>query len=287
MSDARTERARALSATSARGAAALITIDRPQRRNAVDGPTAEALHEAYLRFEADERGARAGVTGAGEHRLLRGRRPEGDRDVRRPADERRGADGLHAADAVQADDRRDLGLLPRGRPRDRAVVRPADRHRGLDARLSRAALGRAADRRRHPAAAADRRPGPRARPDPDRADDRRRSEALAIGMLTEVVAAGHAPASARSSWRRGSRASRSARCSPTAAPRSRASGCRSPTRLALEAAAGPEVFADGARGAARFAAGEGRGGAGQARRAAQRRRPTRRASEGQTSATQR
>jgi enoyl-CoA hydratase len=32
--------------------------------------------------------------------------------------------------------------------------------------------------------------------------------------------------------------------------------------LALEAAAGPEVFEDGARGAARFAAGEGRGGAG-------------------------
>ena len=32
--------------------------------------------------------------------------------------------------------------------------------------------------------------------------------------------------------------------------------------LALEAAAGPGVFEDGARGAARFAAGEGRGGAG-------------------------
>ena len=32
--------------------------------------------------------------------------------------------------------------------------------------------------------------------------------------------------------------------------------------LALEAQAGPEVFADGARGAARFAGGEGRGGAG-------------------------
>jgi enoyl-CoA hydratase len=32
--------------------------------------------------------------------------------------------------------------------------------------------------------------------------------------------------------------------------------------LALEARAGPEVFEDGARGAARFAAGEGRGGAG-------------------------
>jgi len=32
--------------------------------------------------------------------------------------------------------------------------------------------------------------------------------------------------------------------------------------LALEAAAGPEVFEDGAAGAARFAGGEGRGGAG-------------------------
>jgi len=32
--------------------------------------------------------------------------------------------------------------------------------------------------------------------------------------------------------------------------------------LALEAKAGPEVFEDGARGAARFAAGEGRSGAG-------------------------
>ena len=32
--------------------------------------------------------------------------------------------------------------------------------------------------------------------------------------------------------------------------------------LALEARAGPEVFADGARGAERFAAGEGRSGAG-------------------------
>jgi len=32
--------------------------------------------------------------------------------------------------------------------------------------------------------------------------------------------------------------------------------------LALEGEAGPEVFEDGVRGAARFAAGEGRGGAG-------------------------
>ena len=37
------------------GAAALITIDRQHRRNAVDGPTAAALHNAYLRFEAVDR----------------------------------------------------------------------------------------------------------------------------------------------------------------------------------------------------------------------------------------
>ncbi len=48
------------------GAAALITIDRPQRRNAVDGPTAAALHEAYLRFEADEDARVLVLTGAGE-----------------------------------------------------------------------------------------------------------------------------------------------------------------------------------------------------------------------------
>src|SRR5918992_521042 len=48
------------------GAAALITIDRRERRNAVDGPTAPALLEAYERFVADD-GARVLVlTGAGE-----------------------------------------------------------------------------------------------------------------------------------------------------------------------------------------------------------------------------
>src|SRR6202034_3305246 len=48
------------------GAAALITIDRQHRRNAVDGPTAELLHEAYLRFEDDEDARVLVLTGAGE-----------------------------------------------------------------------------------------------------------------------------------------------------------------------------------------------------------------------------
>src|SRR5437879_6575105 len=47
------------------GAAAVLTIDRQERRNAVDGPTAELLAEGYERFEADD-GARVLVlTGAG------------------------------------------------------------------------------------------------------------------------------------------------------------------------------------------------------------------------------
>src|SRR6202161_2698441 len=48
-----------------RGAAAIVTIDRQHRRNAVDGPTAAALHDAYLRFEADEDARVLVLTGAG------------------------------------------------------------------------------------------------------------------------------------------------------------------------------------------------------------------------------
>ncbi len=47
------------------GAAAVLTIDRPARRNAVNGPTAEKLREGYEAFVADD-GARVLVlTGAG------------------------------------------------------------------------------------------------------------------------------------------------------------------------------------------------------------------------------
>ncbi|HEX3360549.1 MAG TPA: crotonase/enoyl-CoA hydratase family protein [Solirubrobacterales bacterium] len=47
------------------GAAAVLTIDRPERRNAVDGCTARALREGLERFEADD-GARVLIlTGAG------------------------------------------------------------------------------------------------------------------------------------------------------------------------------------------------------------------------------
>ena len=86
-------------------------------------------------------------------------------------------------------------------------------------------------------------------------------EALAMGLLTEVVAPGahldRALALAEGLARFPQRtmlADRRAAIEGLGMPLADA--------LALEAKAGPEVFEDGARGAARFAAGEGRGGAG-------------------------
>jgi len=46
------------------GPVAIITINRPEVRNACDGPTGEALFEAVKRFEADDELAAAVVTGA-------------------------------------------------------------------------------------------------------------------------------------------------------------------------------------------------------------------------------
>jgi enoyl-CoA hydratase len=46
-------------------AAAVLTIDRPERRNAVDAPTARALREGLARFEADDEARVLVLTGAG------------------------------------------------------------------------------------------------------------------------------------------------------------------------------------------------------------------------------
>lgn len=49
----------------ARGSVRTVILSRPQRRNAVDGPTAAALHEAFVAFEADETAAVAVLWGEG------------------------------------------------------------------------------------------------------------------------------------------------------------------------------------------------------------------------------
>ena len=48
------------------GVAALVTIDRQERRNAIDGPTATLLGQAHARFEADPEARVLVLTGAGE-----------------------------------------------------------------------------------------------------------------------------------------------------------------------------------------------------------------------------
>src|SRR5690242_7636836 len=48
------------------GAAAVLTIDRPARRNAVDGPTADKLAEGYDAFVADDDARVLVLTGGGD-----------------------------------------------------------------------------------------------------------------------------------------------------------------------------------------------------------------------------
>jgi enoyl-CoA hydratase len=48
-----------------RGSAAVVTIDRQERRNAIDGHTARLLAEAYERFESDDAARVLVLTGAG------------------------------------------------------------------------------------------------------------------------------------------------------------------------------------------------------------------------------
>src|SRR5688572_26122690 len=48
-----------------RGRIRIVSIDRPQARNAVDGPTAAELAEAFRAFDGDEGASVAVLTGAG------------------------------------------------------------------------------------------------------------------------------------------------------------------------------------------------------------------------------
>jgi len=197
-----------------RGAAALVTIDRQHRRNAVDGPTAELLHEAYLRFEADDDARVMVLAGAGGVSFCAGA------DLK--------AQETFAGRLMSEEGPMGFTRLTPSKPTIAAISGFALAG-GLDLILT----GRMIDA----------------------------GEALAMGMLTEVVApGGHldralelAEGLARFPQRT-MMADRKAAIDGFGLPLADA--------LALEAQAGPEVYEEGARGAARFAAGEGRGGAG-------------------------
>src|SRR5690242_14939970 len=68
------------------GSAAVLTIDRPERRNAVDGATATALREGLERFEADDEARVLVLTGAGGEAFCAGADLKAlDLDVDHPA----------------------------------------------------------------------------------------------------------------------------------------------------------------------------------------------------------
>jgi enoyl-CoA hydratase len=243
-----------------RGAAAIVTIDRQHRRNAVDGPTAAALHEAYLAFEADDDARVMVLTGAGGVSFCAGADLKAQATFIERLDSDEGpmgftrltpskptiaaisgfalAGGLELAlwcdlRIATADSR--LGYPERrwGVPLIDGGTQRLPRIVGLGRALDLILTGRIID-----------------------AD-----EALAIGLLSEIVSTGKhldraleiADGLARFPQR-----------TMLADRRAAIEGFGMPLAdaLALEAAAGPELFEEGARGAARFAAGEGRGGAG-------------------------
>jgi enoyl-CoA hydratase len=242
------------------GGAAVVTIDRPQRRNAVDGPTAEALHAAYLRFEADD-GARVMVlTGAGGVAFCAGADlkaidtytprldlPDGPMGFTRLTPSKptiAAIDGWCLAGGFELALWCDLRIATEpstfGCPERRWGVPLID---GGTQRLPRiVGLGRALD-----LILSGRLVGT--------------TEALAMGLLTEVVPAGGALARA---LEMAEGLAAFPQETMLADRRAAIEGIGLPLAdgLALEAQAGPAVFADAQAGAARFAAGEGRGGAG-------------------------
>ena len=242
------------------GAAAVLTIDRPHRRNAVDGPTAERLLEGVEAFEADD-GARVLVlTGAGDISFCSGADlkaldtyagrlslPDGPmgftrRTPTKPTIAAIGgwclAGGLELAlwcdlrvaaegSTVGFPERRwGVPLIDGGTQR---LPRIVGMGRALDLILSGRLVGT--------------------------------EEALAMGLLTEVVPAGEHLARA---LEMAEGLAAFPQETMLADRRAALEGFGLPLAdgLALEAQAGPAIFADAVAGAARFAGGEGRGGAG-------------------------
>jgi enoyl-CoA hydratase len=243
-----------------RGTAAVITIDRQHRRNAVDGFTAAALHEAYLRFEDEDEARVLVVTGAGGvsfcagadlkatnamvKRLMSAEGPMGFTRLTASKPTIAAISGFCLAGGLEIALWCDLRIATEGStlgyPERRWGVPLID---GGTQRLPRiVGLGRALDLILT-----------------GRMIDAQ--EALAMGLLTEIVAPGRHLERAlelaeglASFPQRTMLADRRAAIEGLGMPLHEA--------LVMEAQAGPAVFEDGARGAARFASGEGRGGAG-------------------------
>ena len=222
--------------TERRGNVLLITLNRPEVRNAVNAALAEGVGKALDELDADD-----GAVARRAHRrrrvLLRRHGPRRVREgrvavVRRPRLRRD-----RPARRGEAADRRDRGLRGRGRHGDRARVRP-DRRRG--GREARHPGGQALARRRRRRAAAP--AAPDALPRGDGAGADRRSvpgRALPRARPRQPPRRARAPRStSRSSWRRRSPRTGRSRCSPRSRS-CRSSGTGAPRRCGRSRARSP------------------------------------------------
>jgi enoyl-CoA hydratase/carnithine racemase len=242
------------------GAAAVLTIDREHRRNAVDSATAERLRAGLDAFEADDDARVLVLTGAGDIAFCAGADLKAIETFGQRLDDPAGplgftrltptkptiaaiggwclAGGLELAlwcDLRIAGEGSTLGFPERrwGVPLIDGGTQRLPRIVGLGRALDMILTGRLVGT----------------------------DEALAIGLLTEVVPPGQ-------HLTRALEIAEGLAAFPqvTMLADRRAAieglGLTLADGLALEAQAGPEVFADAVAGAARFAGGEGRGGAG-------------------------
>jgi enoyl-CoA hydratase len=242
------------------GAAAVLTIDRQQRRNAIDGPTAERLLGGLDAFEADDEARVLVLTGAGDVSFCAGADLKALETYAPRLDDPGGplgftrltptkptiaaiggwclAGGLELAlwcDLRVAAEGSTFGLPERrwGVPLIDGGTQRLPRIVGMGRALDLILTGRLVGA----------------------------EEALAIGLLTELVPAGlHLSRALEIAEGLAGFPQETMLADRRAAIEGR--GLSLAEGLALEAQAGPTVFADAVAGAARFAAGEGRGGAG-------------------------
>jgi enoyl-CoA hydratase len=243
-----------------RGAAAILAIDRRERRNAVDGATAEQLAAAYDRFETDDDARVMILTGSGDEAFCAGADLKAIETFGRRMDDPRGplgftrvtaskptiaaisgwclAGGLELAlwgDLRIATETAALGFPERrwGVPLvdggTQRLPRIVGLGRGLDLILS----GRIVDA----------------------------EEALGMGLVTEVVPAGR---HLERALEIAEGLARFPQDTMLADRRAAIEGFGMPLAegLALEAKSGPATLETAWKGAGRFAAGEGRGGEG-------------------------
>jgi len=242
------------------GAAAVVTIDRQERRNAVDGHTAVALRGALERFESEQDAHVMVLTGAGELAFCAGAdlkaidtfggrlmAPEGPMGFTRLTPSKPTiaaisgyalAGGLELAlwcDLRIATETAMLGYPERrwGVPLIDGGTQRLPRIVGLGRALDLILTGRIIDAQ----------------------------EAISMGLVTEIVAPGaHLERALELANNLAAFPQRTMLADRRAAIEGL--GMTLQQGLALESQAGPDVYLDAVSGAQRFASGEGRGGAG-------------------------